>query len=169
MGETGPKAKVGYAGVTDSGEREEFQTGSVRDTRSGKGRYDLLPPIAIRRLAQHYENGARKYGERNWEKGQPLSRYADSALRHIYSWLEEKDEEDHLAAAAWNLLSIIHTEQKALDGYLPVELLDAGPNQGRGVEAPEGLAGFIEPLFGDDAQQVAGCRCPSCIRMEVGS
>lgn len=60
--------------VKDSGKRQEFQTGSIRDTREGKGRYDLLPPHAIFRLAKHFENGAKKYGDRNWEKGQPLSR-----------------------------------------------------------------------------------------------
>ena len=55
--------------VMDSGERQEFSTGSVRDTRKGKGRFDLLPPKAIRRLAVHFESGAIKYGDRNWEKG----------------------------------------------------------------------------------------------------
>ncbi|HUS51203.1 MAG TPA: dATP/dGTP diphosphohydrolase domain-containing protein, partial [Candidatus Paceibacterota bacterium] len=68
--------------VKDSGKRQDFDTGSRRDTRDGKGRYDLLPVRAIKRLAKHYENGAKKYGDRNWEKGQPLSRYLDSALRH---------------------------------------------------------------------------------------
>ena len=49
-----------YTSVKDSGEREQFKTGSQRDTRRGKDRFDLLPPHALLRLAQHYENGANK-------------------------------------------------------------------------------------------------------------
>jgi len=36
-----------FDAVRDSGKREEFDTGSRRDTRQGKGRYDLLSPIAL--------------------------------------------------------------------------------------------------------------------------
>lgn len=47
--------------VKDSGRREEFTGGAVRDVREGKGRYDLISPIAMRRLALVYEKGANKY------------------------------------------------------------------------------------------------------------
>lgn len=113
-----------YSEVKDSGERQEFNTGSVRDTRDGKGRFDLITPIGLKRLAVHYENGARKYGDRNWEKGQPVSRYLDSAIRHLYAYLAGARDEDHLAAVAWNALAAIHTEQRVRDGALPKELDD---------------------------------------------
>jgi len=113
-----------FAEVADSGARQEFSTGSVRDTRAGKGRYDLLPPLAIRRLAQHYENGAVKYGDRNWEKGQPQSRYMDSALRHLFSYLDGQRNEDHLAAAAWNVFAMMHGEEAMELGILPPSLGD---------------------------------------------
>lgn len=114
----------GFSEVKDSGERHEFETGSVRDTREGKGRYDLITTIGLHRLARHYENGARKYGERNWEKGQPISRYIDSAIRHLYSYLAGDRSEDHLAAAAWNALGAAHTEEQVKVGALPAELND---------------------------------------------
>ncbi len=110
--------------VKDSGVRESFPTGSVRDTRAGKGRYDLLPTRALRRVARHFEAGAIKYGDRNWEKGQPISRYLDSALRHTFNHLEGQRDEDHLAAAAWNILAAIETEERGRIGLLPVELDD---------------------------------------------
>lgn len=113
-----------FTEVKDSGARQLFQTGSVRDTPEGKGRYDLITPIGLRRLAVHYENGARKYGDRNWEKGQPLRRYLESAIRHIYTFLDGARDEDHLAAAAWNVLACIHTEEKINTGDLPEELND---------------------------------------------
>lgn len=113
-----------YDQVKDSGKRQEFNTGSVRDTQEGKGRFDLISPISLKRLARHYENGAKKYGDRNWEKGQPLSRYIDSALRHINSFKEGKRDEDHVIAAAWNLLALAHTEEMIRRKQLPVELND---------------------------------------------
>ncbi len=110
--------------IKDSGERQEFGTGSVRDTRKGKGRYELLPPQAIHRLAQHFANGCAKYGDRNWEKGQPLSRYLDSALRHLFKYLGGSRSEDHIIAAAWNALCFVQTEHWINEGKLPKELDD---------------------------------------------
>ncbi len=117
---------VEYNSVKDSGERQEFNTGARRDTQSGKGRYDLLPPRAIKRLAKHYENGAKKYGDRNWEKGMPLSRFMDSAMRHMFKTLEGQRDEDHLIAAAWNILGIAEIQERIEEGLLPKELDDIG-------------------------------------------
>ena len=113
--------------VKDSGKRQEFDTGSKRDTRDGKGRFDLIPPYALTRLARHYENGATKYGDRNWEKGQPLARYLDSMIRHAYKFLGGSREEDHLAAVAWNALAYIETEYRIEQGILPADLDDIEP------------------------------------------
>jgi hypothetical protein len=113
-----------FSHVKDSGQRQEFETGSRRDTRVGKGRYDLLSPLALRRIARHFESGSVKYGDRNWEKGQPQSRYLDSALRHLFTYLEGKRDEDHLAAAAWNVLCMIHGEEAIARGILPADLND---------------------------------------------
>jgi len=113
-----------FDAVKDSGERRQFDTGSVRDVRRGKGRFDLISPVALKRLAKHTENGAVKYGDRNWERGQPICSYLDSALRHINCFLEGGRDEDHLAAAAWNIFSAIHTEEMIERGLLPAELND---------------------------------------------
>lgn len=110
--------------VRDSGEREEFSTGARRDMRENKGRYDLIPPEALKRLALVYERGAKKYGENNWQKGINLSRYIDSAIRHIYNYMEGDKEEDHLAHAAWNLFGIMTTEDRIKKEELPEELFD---------------------------------------------
>lgn len=108
----------------DSGSREEYNSGARRDVRMGKGRYDLLSPMAIRRIAGVYERGAAKYGDRNYEKGMPLSRFLDSALRHLLQFAEGKQDEDHASQAAWNIISLIHTEELISRGILPQELND---------------------------------------------
>jgi len=115
--------------LPDSGERREFSTGSVRDIRSGKGRYDLVSPIALRRYAERMEDGMDKYGERNWEKGQSLMGYLDSAERHINDYKEQiirgrRLTEDHIAAVMWNVASFMHTEEMIDEGWLPKELDD---------------------------------------------
>lgn len=111
----------------DSGQREEFETGSRRDTRGGKGRFDLIPAYPLMRLAGLYERGATKYGDRNWEKGQPLSRYLDSTFRHLMNHQDGDRSEDHLAAVAWNVFGHIWTEEMIRRGLLPPELNDEAP------------------------------------------
>lgn len=100
--------------TNDSGMRESFDSGMVRDTREGKGRYDLITPFGLRRLAQLYERGAEKYAARNWEKGAPFTRFIDSAERHLEQYKMGLRDEDHLAAVAWNVFAIMHFEELGL-------------------------------------------------------
>ena len=113
-----------FTKVKDSGKRQKFSTGSNRDTAEGKPRYDLITPIGLYRLAMHYSNGAVKYGDRNWEKGQPLNRYIASLERHLAKLKVGLVEEDHEAAIAWNILAFIHTKEMIEAGALPKELND---------------------------------------------
>ena len=108
----------------DSGQRQEFATGSVRDSRDGKGRYDLISPYALARLAGVYERGAKKYADRNWEKGQPQSRFLDSAMRHLQAYLMGHRDEDHLAQSAWNVFAMLHQEEMIRRGLKPGTLDD---------------------------------------------
>lgn len=110
--------------TTTTPEHDTFDTGSVRGDRTGKGRYDLLPREAIHRVAQLYERGATAYGDRNWERGQPFSRVVDSMLRHAFQAAAGMDDEDHLAAVAWNALALITFEERIARGELPAELDD---------------------------------------------
>jgi len=77
--------------------------------------YDVIPPQAWLRLGALLGRGAEKYGERNWEKGQPLSRVRSSLLRHYIQWLDQQvlgyspsDGEDHFAAVLFNLMVMYH-------------------------------------------------------------
>ena len=110
--------------IKDSGKRQEFATGSVRDTREGKGRFDLLSPFVEERLAKWYELGATKYGDWNWHKGQPFSRFMDSAKRHRNKYEQRLMDEDHLIAWLWNVNSLVHGEAMIVRGVWPEELND---------------------------------------------
>jgi len=98
--------------INDSGSRISYGEGmAIREPVTGKGRYDLITPFGIDRLAKWYELGSAKYADRNWEKGMPFSRYVDSAKRHLNKFVMGMTDEDHLAAAAWNIFAIIHHEE----------------------------------------------------------
>lgn len=101
-----------FDSVKDSGKRQEFETGAKRDTQDGKVLYGLIPPYPLKRLAQHYTNGAVKYGENNWTKGIPMSRTWESLERHVQAYKEGDDSEDHLAAIAWNAFALMWYGEK---------------------------------------------------------
>ena len=113
-------------GIKDSGERREFSTGAVRDMSSGKGRFDLLPHYGVEAVAIVMEDGANKYGERNWEQGINVSSFCDSATRHLNKFMRGESDEPHLAQAAWNILCALDTRRRIQLGKLPRELDNIG-------------------------------------------
>ena len=64
---------------------------------------------AILDLAKHFEAGAKKYGERNWQKGIPVRCYIDSAVRHYLKYLRGDQDEPHDRAFVWNIVCAIWT------------------------------------------------------------
>lgn len=59
---------------------------------------------ALLELAVHFEDGANKYADRNWEKGMPVHCFIDSAVRHYIKWLRGDEDEKHERACFWNLV-----------------------------------------------------------------
>lgn len=63
----------------------------------------------ILEVSKHFEEGAKKYGENNWQKGIPESSYIDSAVRHYLKWLRGDEDERHDRAFVWNIMCLIWT------------------------------------------------------------
>lgn len=151
--------------IKDSGDRTRFDTGAVRDMRTGKGRCDLMPLDVLMRaymttsaehtpesrifyeidqfvktrhtsrlievlryaaetifenyetmfleVAVYFEEGAKKYGECNWQKGIPVNCYIDSAVRHYLKYLRGDTDERHDRAFVWNIMCCIWTVENA--------------------------------------------------------
>ena len=87
----------------------DFRTGARRDT-GGKGRCDLLPHSALLRVSRQMEGALAEHEERNWEMGSPIHSFLDSAMRHLFKYRDGRTDEDHLAAAATNVLMALWTE-----------------------------------------------------------
>ena len=68
--------------------------------------YDCLCTMFLE-VAKHFEEGAKKYGENNWQKGIPVHCYIDSAVRHYLKWLRGDQDEPHDRAFVWNLMCCI--------------------------------------------------------------
>ena len=66
-------------------------------------------PGAIIDVSKHYEDGARKYAERNWEKGISCHCYVDSGIRHLLKWIDNWKDEPHDRAFIWNMLGLLWT------------------------------------------------------------
>ena len=111
-------------GMQDSGRRDTFDTGAVRDSTDGKCRPDLISPFATERLAEWLRRGAEKYAERNWELGIPISRSLASLHRHLMRYQQGCRDEDNLAAILCNAMFIVHTEEMIKRGVLPQSLDD---------------------------------------------
>lgn len=93
--------------VKDSGKRQEFSSGMVRDVEEGKVDYTLIMDGPMfDRWAAHMTEGAKKYSPRNWMKAagdEELTRFRKSAFRHFRQWMRGDNDEDHAAAVIFNL------------------------------------------------------------------
>lgn len=101
-----------------SGEKQVYASGYQRDTSKGKVRYDLVPLGPLKRLAELYTRGAELYGDRNWELAsgeEEMSRFRASAWRHFIQFMNDEYDEDHAAAAVWNLFAIMHHQGEQID------------------------------------------------------
>lgn len=107
---------AGHAFTTkDSGARVNFDSGMVRDTDEGKPRYDLIPLLPLRRLAELYARGAVKYGPSNWQKAnsdEELQRFKASAFRHLVQALDGDRDEDHWSGVVFNVFAAEWLENK---------------------------------------------------------
>jgi hypothetical protein len=93
--------------IKDSGERQEFDSGMVRDTDQGKTLWALVAagPMLMR-WAVHLTKGAVKYGPNNWLKAAgdaEHTRFRESAFRHFMQWYYGDSDEDHAAAVIFNI------------------------------------------------------------------
>ena len=117
--------------IKDSGKREEFTSGMVRDIASDKMRPDLIKdgPMYLR-WVMHLTRGAIKYNARNWMKAngpEEYDRFLESLDRHYTIYYvyrryginiedpenptKEPLKEDHAAAIYFNLNGIEYMKE----------------------------------------------------------
>ena len=60
-------------------------------------------------VSKQYDEGAKKYADRNWEKGMPVHCYIDSGVRHYLKFLRGDTDEPHDRAFIWNMFGAVWT------------------------------------------------------------
>lgn len=100
----------------DSGKREQFSSGMVRDTTEGKSDPSLVldGPMFTRWVAL-LDRGAQKYAKRNWTKASgeaEYNRFRESAFRHFLQWMNDERDEDHAAAVIFNINGAEYVREK---------------------------------------------------------
>ena len=108
--------KIANFQIKDSGKREKYKSGMVRDVTDGKIDFSLIfdGPM-YKRWANHLTRGAIKYNKRNWMKAsgqQELDRFLESSARHFYQWITGETDEDHAAAIFFNINSAEYVKEK---------------------------------------------------------
>ncbi len=88
-----------------------------RKDDTGKPRMDLLPPELLWAVACVLTVGAKKYSDRNWEKGMSWGRIFGALQRHLWAWWhgEKKDPEtgfSHLWHAGCCIAFLIAYEER---------------------------------------------------------
>lgn len=85
-------------------------------------------PTMLLEVSRHFEEGAEKYGENNWQKGLPVKCYINSGTRHYLKWLRGDDDEPHDRAFCWNIICAIWTckHKPELNDYATKECLVCG-------------------------------------------
>ena len=73
--------------------------------------YDDNTYEAMLDVSKHFEEGAKKYGEYNWQKGLPEWCYIDSAVRHYLKYKMGETSERHDRAFMWNIMCLLWTNK----------------------------------------------------------
>lgn len=106
--------------VLDSGEREQFASGMVRDVTKGKTQWHRVAdgPM-LQRWAEHITAGAKKYpdidGVPNWMKAQSeaeYKRFREGAFRHFMQFMNGDNDEDHAAAVFFNINGMCYVQER---------------------------------------------------------
>lgn len=105
-----PEAHILEAIYSTPGSGPKFDTGKLR--------YSLVPPVAVKALAEVLTFGAHKYAPNSWQHvDRAPERYLDALMRHIEAYrsgelLDPESGLPHLSHALCNTAFLLHFQLK---------------------------------------------------------
>ena len=155
----------------DKGRAEDDEVTVTSATGGQKGkklaRYDLIPPAALRQVAELYGRGAEKYSDHNWRNGYDWSLSFAAMQRHSWQFWngEEYDEETgcaHLTSVIFHALSLLTfmEEQRGYDDRFANLRSEGLATPTKGLRPPEACEA---PTEAPAASQEHSCPCQTVI------
>lgn len=100
-------------------------TGATKESKLA--RFDLIPQFPLWSLAEHYGKGAKKYEDRNWEKGIEYKLCFAAMMRHASLWWSGEDVDaegfHHLDAIPFHAFALREFQRTGV-------VLDSRPSKG---------------------------------------
>jgi len=87
-----------------------------------KTKYHLVPMDSVEEMAKVLEFGAKKYGDRQWEKGMAFSELYSAILRHAKSFFQDGEDRDsesqllHAAHIMCNAAFLVRYQTREIEG-----------------------------------------------------
>lgn len=99
-------------------EMVEYSSGAKRSAHMPD--YALIPKAGLRRLAERYSLGLKKYTRNNWKLGlrDPvyIEQFVNHMIEHIFDYVENGcEKDDNLAAIAWGAFALMEAEKIAVE------------------------------------------------------
>lgn len=92
-----------------------FTSGATSSTE--KPRYDLIPVVALRRLAERFGYGAKKHGDHNYKQGAHDPEFIrdrqNHMIEHAIKYANGDRSTDHLGAVMCNAAMLVEIERLA--------------------------------------------------------
>lgn len=149
------------------------RTGGKKGTKLA--RFDLIPARPMWEVAELYGRGARKYEDRNWEKGYDYSLSIAALERHLnlYKQGEDYDPEGqhHLASVVFHALALIEfgeTHPELDDRSVVDRQVKSDPAEAEGPAITEDPA-FVQPPQRRYNPNLERPTCPDIEGRDVGT
>lgn len=94
-------------------DKATFKSGAT--SSSEKPRYDLIPHVALRRLAERFGYGAKKHGDHNYKQGSADDAFIrdrkNHMIEHAVKYANGDRSTDHLGAVMCNAAMLAELER----------------------------------------------------------
>lgn len=106
------EAKLRYVGLSPDAPTVQNEQGGLQSATAG--RFDLIPPKSMFRLAAIMEHGAKKYSKNNW-KLIDIDSHVNHALQHLFAYMAGDSQDDHLGHALARASMAVELEEEQRD------------------------------------------------------
>jgi hypothetical protein len=106
-------SSLSYIGLSPDAPTVQNDQGGMQSATAG--RFDLIPPKSMFRLAAIMDHGARKYAPNNWKKIE-IDSHVNHALQHLFAYLAGDRQDDHLGHALARAAMAVELEEEGADG-----------------------------------------------------